>query len=243
MHGAAQMAGGMPMPSPTPSGVPLLSAVPDALAYAWLFACLVVPLVSCYVPAPREGEDARGWLVGRLPFRQWFQREANAGWRFVLLCFGTFVAAILLPLILTRVLKVVPPPLFTSTGVAMLLFAVMLYALSLTAYACWGAALARAYRDRRIATAVTFLLLLALNLLGVYSVSNPYSFQKAQFLIHPVLALTSPMPAVAAALGSLSAPYWSKQWASPWYVIGLSTLYQVALLVGALGYVRRVGRK
>jgi ABC-type transport system involved in multi-copper enzyme maturation permease subunit len=242
MYGA-RLAGGMPTPSSTPGGAPLLSALPDALAYAWVFACLVVPLVSCYVPAPREGEDALGWLVGRLPFRQWFQREANAGWRFVLLCFGAFVAAILLPLILTRVLKVVSPPLFTSTGVAMLLFALMLYALSLTAYACWGAALTRAYRDRRIAAAVIFLLVLALNLLGVYSVSNPYSFQKVQFLIHPVLALTSPIPAAAAALGNLSAPYWPKQWASPWYVIGLSTLYQVALLVGGWVDVRRAGRK
>jgi ABC-type transport system involved in multi-copper enzyme maturation permease subunit len=216
----------------------------DGLLLAWICACLSVPIFTSYLPPGRAYQNPIGWLFGALPIRGWLQRESNAGWRAALVLFGAFTAGTVLPYAIAEVMGVAGGVIFTDRTIAMLLFAMMLYAISICGYSFWGAAFSLAWRDRRISAVLTVFLILALNTLAVYSQGNPYSFRKLKFLVHPLLMMTSPIPAASAALGGgTPSPFWWREWGDPRYRFGASSAYQVAVMLGALWYLRRVGRK
>jgi hypothetical protein len=134
--------------------------------------------------------------------------------------------------------------IFTSSTIAMLLFAALLYALSLCAYSFWGAAFSLAWKDRHISAFLAILGMLAVNVLPMYHQYSPYSFRKLKFLVHPAMVMFSPLPAANAALGlGASAFYWEKLWESPVWLFGISLGYQVTLVAVGLLYLRKVGRK
>ncbi len=210
---------------------------------AWLLGCAAIPIFTSYLPPAEAGRNALAWLLGPISIRRWLQREANVGWRSVLLLFGAFVAGLVLPLVIAQATGMATGRIFTSSAIAMLLFATMLYALSLCAYSFWGAAFSLAWKDRRISAMLTILAMLAVNVLAMYYQYSPYSFRKLQFLVHPALVMFSPLPAASAALGAGETTfYWERLWESPVWLFGISVGYQVTLIAGGLLYLKKVGR-
>jgi hypothetical protein len=119
----------------------------------------------------------------------------------------------------------------------------MLYALSLLGYSFWGAAFALAWRERMLAGLFAALAILLLNMLALFGEIGPMAFRKAQFLLHPALVMTSPLPAVNAALGGGAySHYWRAAWRNPAVLFGLSVWYQVAIAAAGVWYLRRVAR-
>jgi len=234
--GAAQWGGNWPLGS----AEMLRSDFPVGLIMAWILTCLAVPVFTSYRPPKEAYRRPLAWLLGPVSPRRWLLREANVGWRSALLLFGAFTVGMVLPYVITDVMGIAGGRIFTDRTIAMLLFAVLLYAISICGYSFWGAAFSLAWRDRRIGAVLTVLLILALNTLAVYSEGSPYSFRKLKFLVHPLLVMTSPIPALG---GGAQSPYWRWEWANPVYRFGLTLAYQVAVVVGALWYLRRVGKK
>ena len=237
--------GGSAWNRPKPPTADNFAAVlPFGLMLAWMLAMAAVPVFTSYLPPAEAGRNALAWLLGPVSVRRWFQREANVGWRSVLLLFAAFAAGLVLPLVIAQATGMATGRIFTSSTIAMLLFAALLYALSLCAYSFWGAAFSLAWKDRRISALLTILAMLAVNVLPMYHQYSPYSFRKLQFLVHPALVMFSPLLAADGALSvGASTFYWGRLWESPVWLFGISVGYQVTLVAAGLLYLRKVGRK
>lgn len=224
------------------SATALLKEFSFGLILAWILACLSVPVFSSYPPPRAAYRRPLAWLLGATPRRQWFRREANVGWRSTLLLFGTSAVGMILPYLIAEWMGLASGRIFTDRTVAMLLFAMMLYALSLLGYSFWGAAFALAWRERMLAGLFAALAILLLNTLALFGEISPLAFRKAQFLLHPALVMTSPLPAANAALGGGAyGHYWRAAWRNPAVLFGLSVCYQVAIAAAGVWYLRRVG--
>jgi ABC-type transport system involved in multi-copper enzyme maturation permease subunit len=228
----------------SPTSQVLAGGLPGGLMLGWLVGCLAAPILTSYRPPKEAYQRPLTWLLGPVSVRRWLRREANVGWRSALLMFGAYVVAMLLPYGIAQATGRAGGVIFTGYTIGMLLFATMLYAVAIFGYSCWGAAFALAWQDRKIAGLFTVVVILALNTLALFGECSPMAFRKVQFLLHPLLLMTSPLPAAYRALGEGAyGHYWNYEWRSPIYLFVLSVLYQVAMVTGALWYLRRVGTR
>lgn len=224
---------------------PLWDSIRGWLALAWLCACITIPIFSSYLlPAARERPPLTRWLLAPVPVRGWLRRDTNVGWRSTLVFFMTIALGGVLPVVIVNLTGLSRGYLFTPETVGLLVYAVVLLAVSLFGYSAWGAAMSAAWRDRRVAALCTAMIIMALNVIGVYYLTNTDGFRRLPFLAHPILALGSPLPAALAAIGSSpGARYWAEAWRSPVYVIGVAFIYQAMVVVGAFHVLCKLDRK
>jgi hypothetical protein len=226
-------------------GHPLWESIRGWLSYAWVLTALTVPILSSYVvPPAAERPPLARWLLAPVPVWRWLRRDANVGWRSSLLFFAAMVCGGLLPILIADVTGIVRGPLFSPEGVGLFAYAIVLLAISLFGYSAWGAAMSAIWRDRRVAGFCTVLIIMALNAIGVYFVNTVDGFRRLPFLAHPVVALTSPLPAALAAVrSSPSVGHFADAWRSPIYVIGVAFAYQAMVVVGAFHVLRKIDEK
>jgi ABC-type transport system involved in multi-copper enzyme maturation permease subunit len=226
-------------------GHPLWESIRGWLALAWLYACLTVPIFSSYlVPAAGERPPLARWLLAPVPAWRWLQRDANVGWRATLVFFAAVALGGVVPIAVVNLTGLSRGYLFTPETVGLLVYAVVLLAVSLFGYSAWGAAMSAAWRDRRVAALCTVMIVMALNVIGVYYVANTDGFRRLPFLAHPVLALTSPLPAALAAINSSPGTrYFAEAWSSPVYVIGVAFIYQALMVTGAVYVLHKLDQR
>jgi hypothetical protein len=202
-----------------------------------------VPILSSYLPPPeaRGASGTLGWVLAPVSIRRWLNRESSVGWRSALLLFGAAFGGAFVPVAIYDAMRVFAKrTVFTSDHVAMLLFSLLLFAISICAYSLWGVVATAACKDRRLGALTAVLVILALNVTGTYYAYNSDAFRRLQFLGHPLVALVSPVPAGISALWRTNTySYWAESWSDPRYLIGAAFLYQVVILVGAMLSLRR----
>jgi ABC-type transport system involved in multi-copper enzyme maturation permease subunit len=226
-------------------GHSLWESIRGWLALAWLCACLTVPIFSSYL-IPRAGErpPLTRWLLAPVPAWRWLHRDTNVGWRATLVFFATIGLGGVLPSVIVNVTGLTRGYLFTPGTVGLLVYAVVLLAVSLFGYSAWGTAMSAAWRDRRVGAMCTVMIIMALNVIGVYYLANVDGFRRLPFLAHPVVALTSPLPAALTAINPSSGPrYFAEAWSSPIYVIGVAFIYQALVVAGAFHVLRMLDQK
>ncbi len=225
------------------SGGPPRSAVPPviaALALVWVWACAFVPVFASYPPRPAAGGRLGKWMISPLSPRDWFQRDARAGPLFCLCLWAAGILGVFLPLGLALAI-----PRTSGTGnwpsslpgpTWSLALALIVYALSIAAYASWGAALAAIVRARREVALATLMMMLLLNLFGLLYWMGYGIVRRVPR--HPALVLASP-PAAASALMAprVRSSTWRHYGATEAAFFGLS--YPALLWVSAYWYLSR----
>ncbi len=217
-------------------------AIIAALALAWLWACAFVPVFASYPPrGAARGGLLRGVASG-VSVRDWFARDARAGPVFCVCLWAAGILGVFLPLGLA---SAIPRTSWTGIWPAVLTgptwslaLALIVYALSIAAYASWGAALAAIVRARREAALATLMMMLVLNLFGLmYWVGYGVVRRVPR---HPALVLASP-PAAASALMTTHArsSTWRHYGATEAALFGLS--YPALLWVSAYWCLSRRG--